>query len=57
MTSLERDNLVVFYYLIASEIWMMRSMVAYDGRGLVREGLTFLHIVSIFVETTEPFES
>ena len=38
VTSLERDKLVVFYYLIASEIWMMRSIKDLWWECLLRRG-------------------
>ena len=38
--SLEGDNLVVFYYLSASEIWPDKRVV-FSGSGFIREGLLY----------------
>jgi len=42
VASLEGDNLVVFYYLGASEIWPDKR-VAFGGRGLIRRGLLYIY--------------
>jgi hypothetical protein len=39
MVPFEGENLVVFYYISASEIWLNRG-VAFGGSGLVRWGLS-----------------
>jgi len=40
MTSLEENNLVVFYYFIASKIWIdnYTSELTFDWSGLTRDG-------------------
>jgi hypothetical protein len=38
------DSLVVFYYLIASEIWL-DERVAFDGSGIIRRGLLYTNEV------------
>jgi len=43
VASLDRNNLVVFYWLRASEIWLIRGM-AFDGSGPIGGGTTVIQI-------------
>ena len=59
MASLESDNLVVFYYVRASEICSEIREVTLGGSGLIREGLLFpsyvlkIDIDDLFVEVNK----
>jgi hypothetical protein len=43
MISLERDNLVVIYYISASEIWLDKRE-AFNGMGLIRERPLYINV-------------